>query len=131
VSQATESLDLAKTSYDLDLSSIVELNQAQLNMTEAQIENARARYEYQIRYAVLQHNIGALHQIFSARSYFSFTLGLGGRRSFNIGVVLVALGFLVRNALAALTPVVGLPIVFSSRLKSWQPMGAADARCLW
>ncbi|HZS48162.1 MAG TPA: TolC family protein [Blastocatellia bacterium] len=61
VNQAAESLDLAKTRYDLGLSSIVELNQAQLNMTQAELEHARARYEYQIRYATLQHHIGALH----------------------------------------------------------------------
>src|SRR5581483_4433591 len=61
VNQAAESLDLAKTRYDLGLSSIVELNQAQLNMTQAELEHARARYEYQIRYAKLQHHIGALH----------------------------------------------------------------------
>jgi outer membrane protein len=61
VNRATESLDLAKTRYDLGLSSIVELNQAQLNLTEAQLGQARAKYEYQIKYAVLQHHIGALH----------------------------------------------------------------------
>lgn len=60
VNLSAESMDLAKTRYDLGLSSIVELNQAQLNMTEAEIEHARARYEYQIRYAVLQHHIGGL-----------------------------------------------------------------------
>jgi outer membrane protein len=60
VNQATESLDLAKTRYDLGLSSIVELNQAQLNLTEAQIAQAQARYEYQMRHAVLQYSIGSL-----------------------------------------------------------------------
>ena len=60
VIQASESLDLAKTRYDLGLSSIVELNQAQLNLTEAQIQQAQARYEYQIRYAILQRTTGNL-----------------------------------------------------------------------
>src|SRR5207247_268111 len=42
--QAQLALDLAKTRYDMGLSSIVELSQAQLNLTSAQIESARAKY---------------------------------------------------------------------------------------
>ena len=44
----------------MGLSSIVELSQAQLSKTEAEIEQARARYEYQVRSAALQYQMGAL-----------------------------------------------------------------------
>ena len=58
--QASDSLELAQARYDLGLSSIVELTQAQLNKTEAEIEVARTRFEYQTRTAVLRFQIGAL-----------------------------------------------------------------------
>lgn len=58
--QATEGLDLAQQRYTLGLSSIVELTQAQLNLTEAQIEQASARYEYAGRSAALRFQIGAM-----------------------------------------------------------------------
>lgn len=61
LNQAALSMDLAQTRYDLGLSSIVELNQAQLNKTEAEIAQARAKYEYQLQYAVFQYQTGALH----------------------------------------------------------------------
>jgi outer membrane protein len=51
---------LADTRYNLGLSSIVELSQAQLNKTRAEIEQASARYEYQARMAALRFQIGAL-----------------------------------------------------------------------
>lgn len=60
VAQATDALDLADTRYNLGLSSIVELSQAQLNKTRAEIEHASARYEYQARTAALRYQIGAL-----------------------------------------------------------------------
>jgi outer membrane protein len=60
LSQANDSLDLAQQRYDLGLSSIVELTQAQLNQTRAQIEQATARYEYQARSAALRFQLGAL-----------------------------------------------------------------------
>jgi outer membrane protein len=56
---ATDALDLAQTRYDNGLGSIVELTQAQLNKTQADIESATARYECQIRTAVLKHQTGA------------------------------------------------------------------------
>lgn len=43
---ATSALDLAQTRYNLGLSSIVELSQAQLAQTQAQIDLADARYTY-------------------------------------------------------------------------------------
>lgn len=58
--QATQALELAQARYDLGLSSIVELSQAQLNKTSAEIGGASAKYEYQIQRAVLDYQIGAL-----------------------------------------------------------------------
>jgi outer membrane protein len=58
--QAAMALDLAHGRYDLGLSSIVELTQAQLNLTQAAIEYLSARYDYETRYSVLQYTIGAL-----------------------------------------------------------------------
>jgi outer membrane protein len=56
--QATMALDLAQGRYDLGLSSIVELTQAQLGLTQAQVENVDAKYEYEEAYAVLQYTLG-------------------------------------------------------------------------
>ena len=58
--QAAQSQDLAEARYNLGLSSIVELTQAQLNKTRAEIEQASARYDYQVRIAALRYQIGAL-----------------------------------------------------------------------
>jgi outer membrane protein len=58
--QATMALDLAQGRYNLGLSSIVELSQAQLNLTQAEVENLGAKYDYQRSYAGLQYAIGAL-----------------------------------------------------------------------
>jgi outer membrane protein len=58
--QAALALDLARGRYQLGLSSIVELTQAELNLTQAEIENLSAKYDYQSQYAVLQYTIGAL-----------------------------------------------------------------------
>jgi outer membrane protein len=58
--QASEALELADARYRLGLSSIVELTQAQLNKTRAEIEQAAARYEYQARTAALRYQTGEL-----------------------------------------------------------------------
>jgi len=58
--QAALALDLAHGRYDLGLSSIIELTQAQLNLTEAEIENLNAKYDYQTQYAALQYTLGLL-----------------------------------------------------------------------
>lgn len=58
--QAELALDLARGRYDLGLSSIIELSQAQLNLTAAQIAGASARYEYQAQRAILDYQVGAL-----------------------------------------------------------------------
>ncbi len=58
--QANEALRLAQTRYDAGLGSIVELSQAQLNQTSAEIQNATARYEYLSRRAALAYATGDL-----------------------------------------------------------------------
>lgn len=58
--ESTMALDLAQGRYNLGLSSIVELTQAQLNLTQAEVENLNAKYDYQRLYAVLQYSTGML-----------------------------------------------------------------------
>jgi outer membrane protein len=58
--QAAMALDLAQGRYSLGLSSIIELTQAQLNLTEAAIENLNAKYDYQTQYSTLQYTLGLL-----------------------------------------------------------------------
>jgi outer membrane protein len=58
--QAALALDLANGRYALGLSSIVELTQAQLNLTQAEIENLNAKYDYQTQYSALQYTLGLL-----------------------------------------------------------------------
>jgi outer membrane protein len=53
--QSNLALDLAQTRYNLGLSSIVELSQAQLQQTQAQIGNAQAGYDYRLALAILQY----------------------------------------------------------------------------
>jgi outer membrane protein len=57
---ATQAQQLAKGRYDLGLSSIVELTDSELNLTDAQIANLSAKYDYQSQYAMVQYTIGAL-----------------------------------------------------------------------
>jgi outer membrane protein len=58
--QANLALELAQGRYNLGLASIVDVTQAQLNVTQAQIENVSATYDYQIAYAQMQYTMGAL-----------------------------------------------------------------------
>jgi outer membrane protein len=58
--QAKLALALAQGRYNLGLSSIVELNQAQLGETEAEIQDVNAKYDYQIQNAALQYQMGLL-----------------------------------------------------------------------
>jgi outer membrane protein len=58
VAQATQAQSLAQSRYDLQLSSIVELSQAQLNATEARLAQANARYEYAAALAILRYQAG-------------------------------------------------------------------------
>jgi outer membrane protein len=57
---AQQSADLAQTRYDNGLSSILELSQAQLNLTSAQISSAAARYDYQAQRVVVDYQTGVL-----------------------------------------------------------------------
>ncbi len=56
--QANTALDLAQTRYDLGLSSIVELSQAQLQQTQAAIGNADARSQYNVAISAISFQIG-------------------------------------------------------------------------
>ncbi|MGA8867357.1 MAG: TolC family protein [Candidatus Sulfotelmatobacter sp.] len=53
--QSNLALNLAQARYKLGLGSIVELSQAQLQQTQAQISNAQAGYDYRLALAVLQY----------------------------------------------------------------------------
>lgn len=59
--EANQALDLAQGRYDLGLASIVELTQAQLGQTSAQVQVLQAKYEYQQANAALQYTLGLLH----------------------------------------------------------------------
>jgi outer membrane protein len=61
VRNATDAYELADARYKIGSSSIVELSQAQLNLTSAQIANANARYHVLIQQSKLNYEIGALH----------------------------------------------------------------------
>ena len=60
LAHANQALDLAQTRYKLGLSSIVELSQAQLQQTQAEISNAQAEYEYRLALAALQYQTASL-----------------------------------------------------------------------
>jgi outer membrane protein len=60
VAQANEALRLAQARYDNALGSIVELNQAQLNQTSAEIAAASAKYDYLGARAALSYSMGIL-----------------------------------------------------------------------
>ena len=59
VDQTNLAVDLSQTRYSLGLSSIVELSQAQLQQTEAAIQFAAAKYQYQIAESVLRFQIAS------------------------------------------------------------------------
>jgi outer membrane protein len=58
LSQANFALDLAQARYKIGLSSIVELTQAQLAQTQAEIENTTSRYAYQTALAEVRYQVG-------------------------------------------------------------------------
>lgn len=60
VAQANEALRLAQARYDIGLSSIVELTQAQFSQTFAQIGAANAKFDYLSKRAELDYETGAL-----------------------------------------------------------------------
>jgi outer membrane protein len=57
--EANLALGLAQTRYQLGLSSIVELSQAQFQQTDAAIGNTNAQYQYRLALATLNYQIGA------------------------------------------------------------------------
>jgi len=59
LNQANLALKLAETRYQLGLSSIVELSQAQYQQTDAAIANTNAQYQYRLALATLNYQIGA------------------------------------------------------------------------
>ena len=56
--EANLALQLAQTRYQLELSSIVQLSQAQLQQTSAAIDNTNAQYQYRLSLATLNYQIG-------------------------------------------------------------------------
>jgi len=59
LNQANMALDLAQERYKIGLSGIVELTQAQLSQTEAEIAYANARYAYQTALAMVRFQTGS------------------------------------------------------------------------
>jgi outer membrane protein len=58
--QATLALNLAQARYNLGLSSIVELSQAQLQQTEAAISTVTAKYQYEFAISSLAFQTGSI-----------------------------------------------------------------------
>jgi outer membrane protein len=58
--QANLALDLSQTRYKLGLGSIVELSQAQLQQTQAEISQSQASYDYRLALLVLQYQTTGL-----------------------------------------------------------------------
>lgn len=58
LTSASKAFELAQERYEVGSSSIIELSQAQLNLTEAKINQAKAAYEFHVRDAVLNYQIG-------------------------------------------------------------------------
>jgi outer membrane protein len=59
--QADMALQLAQARYNLGLSSIVELSEAQLNQAQAQVNQAQAKYQFQMSMDSLNYQVGNLH----------------------------------------------------------------------
>jgi outer membrane protein len=59
--EANDALELAQSRYKLGLSSIIELSQAQLNQTQAQIEQVSAKYDFQAQISTLDYQLGGVH----------------------------------------------------------------------
>jgi outer membrane protein len=60
VAEANEALRLAQARYDSGLGSIVELNQAEVNQTSAEIASASAKYDYLSARTSLDYAMGIL-----------------------------------------------------------------------
>jgi outer membrane protein len=60
LNNAMQALDLAQERYKLGLSSIIELSQAQLNETQAEIAQAGAKYDYEAELSALNYQVGRM-----------------------------------------------------------------------
>lgn len=58
---ARRAFELAQARFKLGASSIVELSQAELNRTSAEIAQANAKYDYMVQRAALDFQVGNLH----------------------------------------------------------------------
>ena len=61
LAETNQALDLAHGRYDLGLSSIIELTQAELNQTTARIDQASAKYDFEAQCSLLSFQLGSLH----------------------------------------------------------------------
>ena len=59
--QTNLALNLVQGRYKLGLAPIVEFSEAQLNLTQAQIDNTNAKYDFEIQSAALLYQTGQLH----------------------------------------------------------------------
>ena len=71
VQNAAEAYDLAEARYQIGSSSIVELSQAQLSLTSAQIAQANARYNVLMQQANLDYQTGALRSYQSSYRFLN------------------------------------------------------------
>jgi outer membrane protein len=60
LNESIQAFDLAQSRYGLGLSSIVELSQAQLNKTQAEIARVSAQYDYEGQIAFLNYQLGRM-----------------------------------------------------------------------
>jgi outer membrane protein len=60
VKHATEAFNLAEARYKVGSSSVIELSEAQLSQTSAEITQVNARYDTLIENAVLDYQIGSI-----------------------------------------------------------------------
>jgi outer membrane protein len=58
---ANDALILAQARFNSGISSIIELSQAELNKTSAQIAAASARYDFQIQHSALEFQLGRIY----------------------------------------------------------------------
>jgi outer membrane protein len=61
LNNARRAYDLTQARFKVGSSSIVELSQAELNRTEAEIAQANAKYDYMVQRAALDFQVGNLH----------------------------------------------------------------------
>ena len=61
LANANATLELAQVRFAHGLSSIVELNQAELSQVTAELANTSAKYDYRVRREILDFQTGSLH----------------------------------------------------------------------